>query len=335
MEKIDGLTPQIIGMIDDLMDHRWRMKDHSVNAGETDEYGFPFEPDHLISAAPLGFYESAMRLQTQASELYSYVYSLNRHSPLFAKASALLEKLVRQLGICCITKAVLEQEGSRFEMLDGLTVGWLRSVAAFNVRKCYSAFMEDRELNVFNGSVMDLSIRWTALDKRLTATGDKIEKILAGKIGSDLSGTSAVQNAADEDAALGEKPVPAAGSAFAETARALPVDRDAVRAARKQEASGQADDPADAVTPDAAPKGTPSVSSVPTCCPVQEIPYSNIDEISDSCAEPEPYGAEDSGDESDPAETGVPEWLIRRMFGVEPDFQIRAGSVPETAPPWT
>ena len=218
----DKMTPQIINMINDFMDHRWRMQNKDASA-EEDEYGFPFEPANVISTEPLGFYESAMRLQTQATELYSYVYTLNRHSPLFIKASALLEKLVRQLGICCITIAALEQEGNKFEMLDDLTISWLRSITAFNVRKCYSAFMEQREIGVFRSHIMDLSIRWTALDKRLTATENKIEIIRNGKIRIAPFGDIHVSSEKFSEESSGKK-VPGTASSLSE-ARPFSVDK--------------------------------------------------------------------------------------------------------------
>lgn len=185
MEKQDEMTVQICNMLDDLMNRAMLRKVDGKSEAEADIYGFPFEPNHAISMEPLGFYESTLRLKTEANEMFRFIGKLNRHSPLYTKASSLMEKLTRQLGVCCITKAVLEQEGNDFELLDGLTISWLRRITAFNVRKCYSAFMEDREKNCFLSSVLDLSIRWTALDKRLIATEEKIEKIKAGKMKTD------------------------------------------------------------------------------------------------------------------------------------------------------
>lgn len=177
----------------------------------------------------------------------------------------------------------------------------------------------------------NLSIRWTALDKRLTATGEKIEKIRAGMSVTAPAVVSAETAAGDGAAALDQEPESAEGSAFAESARALPVDMDAVRNVRSQ--TGPADGPADAGTADAVTEGSAAVSAERTGSPLPELLCPDPSEIADSFEEGDPFEPEESGGESDPAGCGVPDWLIRRMFGADPDIQIRTGSVLETAPP--
>ena len=97
--------------------------------------------------------------------------------------------------------------------------------------------MESRTLNGYDPSALDLSIRWSTLDNRLKATGEKIEKIKAGKIRVDLSGEAASdgpQNAAASEAAEGSRPGPE--KAFTPGSAALPVDRAAVRESQAQRA---------------------------------------------------------------------------------------------------
>ena len=229
---VNNTTPQIIHMIDKLMEQSWQMQNNASDAAE-DGFGFSFEPDNVISAEPLDFYESAMLLQSQTADLYRLVCSLNRHSPLFVKVSSLMEKVVRHLGVFCITKAVLEQDGNDFRMLDKLNIGWLRSITAFNIRKCYAASIEDRKKDFFPADVMDLSFRWSVLDKRLIATEEKIGKIKAGTVtvssehrDSSVSVSSA-EKAENAGAAAGETP------ALSE-ARAFPVDKAAVSLNRQK-----------------------------------------------------------------------------------------------------
>ena len=329
----DKITPQIVNMINDLMDHRWQMQNKDASA-EEDEYGYPFEPDNVISTEPLAFYESAMRLQTLAAELYSYVYKLNRHSPQFIKASSLLEKLVRQLGICCITVAALEQEGNNFSMLDGLTISWLRSITAFNVRKCYSAFMEQREIGVFRGHVTDLSIRWSALDKRLTATEKKIENIRNGSVriapfGDDRSSAGAISKESADKNDSGT-------SSVLSEARSFPVDKSVFTDNKEnREPSGcgiseMINEPAgsepvqettDVQVPEPASVQTPAdinnaAVSEDYSAPVIRSPENGPEPAgSDDC---EPTDSELSGGVSIP---DLSEWIIRRF--IEKNFQAQ------------
>ena len=185
MEQINMHTMQIV---DDLARMRSFRKANADKQPDTDPYGFKYEPFEAFSAEPLGFLETAMRLQTEALELFSAMGTANRHSPLYIRMCSQMEKLIAQLGSCCITKAVIEhEEGEKFGFLTDLTIKRLRKIAGFNFRKCYQSFMESQMLGHFNAATLNLSVRWAALDKRLIATAEKIEKINAGKLKVDLS----------------------------------------------------------------------------------------------------------------------------------------------------
>ncbi len=195
----------------------------------TDKYGFEFEPLDAFSTDPLGFAEMALRMQTEAVETFMLVQTANRHSPLYHRLSARFEKLVSYLGSCCITKAVMEQQGETFRLLDILSTDWLRGMAAFNLRKCYAAFMESRAEGRYSFAAFDLSVRWALLDRRLEATAEKIEKIKTGKISIDLSEKTASAQQQTEASGTKEKQtaaLPVKGTAF-------PVDKAAVREAGK------------------------------------------------------------------------------------------------------
>ncbi len=237
MAAMDKLTPEIMQMIGNLREMNYRQKVNGTADAKTDKYGFAFEPYDAFSADPLDFLETSMRLEAETTELFSLVCKVNRHSPLFAGLSGQLEKAVSLLGGCCITKAVLEQqEGDIFELLEDLTVGSLRGMAAFNLRKCYAAFMESRAAGRFCPDAFSLSLRWAALDRRLQATADKIEKIKAGKIRIDLSEnklSAAPLNDQSEDDERPAAALPAKGSA-------LPIDKAAVREAEKRRTAEEA-----------------------------------------------------------------------------------------------
>ncbi len=191
----------------------------------TDRYGYEFEPLDTFSTDPLGFAEKTLRMQNEAMETFTLVRTANRHSPMYHKLSARLEKLISYLGSCCITKAVMEQPGETFRLLNILTTDWLRGMAAFILRKCYAAFMECRAEGRCSYAAFDLSVRWELLDRRLEATAEKIEKIKAGKISIDLSEK---RPSAEPQAERSENKEQHA-AALPVKGTALPVDKAAVR----------------------------------------------------------------------------------------------------------
>ena len=185
---MEGINYEIMKMIDEHQQMRARQKANAPKLGEKDSYGFPFEPSDCFGTTTLGFLETAMKMQTQALETFRMLTNINRHSPLFYKMSSELEKLIGQLGSVCITQAVIEQrEGQTFPTLEKLTIEWLREKVAFNFRKCYASYMESMSYVRFNQTALSLSTRWAALDRRLLATQEKIEKIKVGLIKVDVS----------------------------------------------------------------------------------------------------------------------------------------------------
>ena len=172
------MTQDVMQIIEDLQMTRYERKQNGVGEAEKDSYGYPFEPDCAFSTKPLEFVETAMRLDIEAMEMFSELSRLNRFSPLYYRLSGQFEKLLRQLGSFCITKAVIEQqENETFELLQDLTIEKLRKMAAFNFRKCFAAFMDSRSRGAYNADAFGFSIRWSALDRRLIATEEKIGKI--------------------------------------------------------------------------------------------------------------------------------------------------------------
>ena len=155
-----------------------------------DQYGYPFEPIDTYSTDPLGFIETARMLEAEANNAFLWIRRLNHESPLFLKISAKFEKMLNQLGSICITKAVIEQrKENTFEFdgyLRGITIDWLRGMAAFNFRKIYDTYMDAQDNFSFNQEAFALSLRLAALDKRLHATAEKIEQIKAGKVKVEL-----------------------------------------------------------------------------------------------------------------------------------------------------
>ncbi len=152
----------------------------------TDEYGLPFEPEGCYNSAPLAFEEMVQALWIVTNNAHYAATRYNRHSPTYMLLSDYLEKNIRQLGSCCITKAVLEKSGEEFTLLDNVSLHELYCMVSLHFRKCISAYNEV----MGRGDALDMNIisrmfRWAALAERLKATEDKIQKIREGKINID------------------------------------------------------------------------------------------------------------------------------------------------------
>ena len=155
MEKISPETMQLITEIN-AMNARRRKNGDAHENGLSDRYGFEFEQSDCFSDVPLDFTERTIRLQAEVREMFGLTMELNRHSPLFMRASGRLEKMLTHLGSYCITKAVMEQQGETFRLLKNLNILWLRQMTAANFRKCYASFMESRELGRYNPAAFEI-----------------------------------------------------------------------------------------------------------------------------------------------------------------------------------
>ena len=185
---MNEMTIETMDIIDGVRAMRKLQKESASKFGDKDKYGYEFEYSDSFGTDTLKFQETAMMLEVEANETFRIMREINRHSPLYFRMCAQLEKLISQLGSVCITKAVKEQqEGDTFKLLERMTIPRLREMTAFNFRKCYQSFMESQATLMYNANALDFSIRWSALDKRLLATEEKIEKIKAGKLKIEIS----------------------------------------------------------------------------------------------------------------------------------------------------
>ena len=235
---MEELTQEVMEMLTELpYMHMEQQKNAARYLTEKDEYGYPYEPFECFSTEPLGFLETAMKLQVEARETFRFACSYNRHSPLFYQAAGKMEKLLGRLGSVCITAAAMDQQGELpAGFLDDLTIGWLRGITAYIFRKNYASFTESVSVVLYNDEALGLSIRYAALDKRLQATDEKIKQIREGKVKVGL--TEKDKNR-DAQPASGEKPQESEAEKPAaplpQSGRAFAIDKNAVREALQQE----------------------------------------------------------------------------------------------------
>lgn len=332
-------------MIADLKSMHARQKAAAAKTDSSDKYGFPFEPFDSFSMEPLGFLETAMKLDVEAAETFSLLREFNRHSPLFYQMAGQLERLITQLGSACITKAVLEQQGENSpemdQLLDSLTIDRLRRQTAFVFRKSYSSFTGSIGFLRFNKKALEISIRFSALDRRLTATAAKIEGIRSGRIKPDLS-EKAKPAAAEAETArdTGSRPEETPSAPLAVNGRALPVDKNALRQAMAERARPDDEQGSSPVSLTPEPAGQAEEKSAdPESVPGPEAsagissPYADLPDVMAETADPDEYEDRSAyspgsfGDDEDPPV--ISEEFVRRMSELCNDREFMKQVFPE------
>ena len=139
-----------------------------------------------FSLEPIGFAELAENLCRDAEALFSMTSTRHRLSEAFLTATANLEKLIRRLGSCCLTKAALESKGQALPALEGLDIRKLYCLGSFNFRKCHASIRDGiRKAGCFNMDMMNMECSWANTLERLQATEERIALIREGKINVD------------------------------------------------------------------------------------------------------------------------------------------------------
>ncbi len=149
----------------------------------TDGDGLPSESFESYSELPLDFEEMASGLSKDLREVYELTGTLNRFSQHYPVVCRLMEKLIRRLGSCLVTKTALERRGFDFPALKGLDIHELYCMVSFNFRKTRTAFHEGKqEKGCADMGLLEQECRLTDLAERLKSTEEKIRQIKAGMI---------------------------------------------------------------------------------------------------------------------------------------------------------
>ncbi len=148
-----------------------------------DEDGLPAESFDMFSETPLDFNEMAAGLWKDLKQVYELTGTLNRFSRGYPECCRLLEKLIKRVGSCCVTKAALERKGFEFPGLKCLDLKDLYCMVSFNFRKTRTAFIEGKkDSGCADMGLLEQECRLVDLADRLRATEEKIRQIIAGKI---------------------------------------------------------------------------------------------------------------------------------------------------------
>lgn len=146
----------------------------------------PDEDFNAFSDAPYEFENSTQLLWDDTGRVYYHACTANRFSENYLQYCVQLEKNIKELGSCCLTKAVLEQHGQKFEKLSELNINALVRMVSFHLRKAHAALdgiYQDN--NLLGMTYLNWEFRWVGLGNRLKATEVKINKIKEGKINTE------------------------------------------------------------------------------------------------------------------------------------------------------
>lgn len=167
----------------------WASDDIAVSVIRTeqdkDALGFAFESIEEMNESPLEFEEYASALMDDLRDIYYLTGRNNRFSPVYITSCEIFGKIVRRLGSCCVTRALLEQTGISFPKLEGLSVEMLYGCVSANFRKCHQALQDGKQKNLIDMNLLNLEVRLYELSERLRSTAEKVKLIRAGKISAD------------------------------------------------------------------------------------------------------------------------------------------------------
>ena len=97
-----------------------------------DSEGLPAESFEDFSEMPLTFEEMTAGMRDDLEQLYTLTGTVNRYSADYPVLCRQLERMIKRVGSCCVTKAVLEQEGFEFPQLQDLNLKDLYCMVSFN-----------------------------------------------------------------------------------------------------------------------------------------------------------------------------------------------------------
>ncbi len=120
------MTQDIMQMIDSLSQMKYRQKARKTAGEKKIVTALSMNCRTPPARNLLNFSRPPYCLKRKRRDCSGQSCKVNRHSPLFTHLSGQMEEIVSRPGSICITKAVPEQQGETFSMIDHLTIVRLR-----------------------------------------------------------------------------------------------------------------------------------------------------------------------------------------------------------------
>lgn len=144
-------------------------------SADADAAELPFESIDDFSTEPVSFEEMCGRMLERVEMIFDLSTVYNRQSAEYLQTCALLERGIKYLAGCCITKAALEENKVPMPSLGQLSLEKLYGMASFNFRKLDTAVTEQiRKFGrKYSPELLDMEFRYFSLLSRLRATQKK------------------------------------------------------------------------------------------------------------------------------------------------------------------
>ena len=220
------------------------LSDDSANVSADDAMQ-PFETLDDFSTAPVEFNEMAKTMLTRVEAVFDKAVKYNRHSKQYIKTAVQLEKGIKFLASCCLTKIALKMNKEDHPELAQLSTEKLYRMASFHYRKINTALDEyQAKNNDLDDVLLEIQFRYFNLLGRLRSTEVRIYKyqdkrifgnedetpIVHGRAFSEKSWTREIHKQYSEPASFHQPAsfspmtafLPENGKAAAEKPQALP-----------------------------------------------------------------------------------------------------------------
>ena len=149
-----------------------------VNLTAADDDALPFESLDDYSSDPVGFGEMVKMMMDKVDFLYQEAGKYNRHSAQYLKLCAQLERGIKYLGSCCLTKHAMElNDREALPGLGQLSTTKLYAMASRHFRKLDRALSEHiAQKHETDPALLKMQFTYFNLLNRLRKTEAKIEK---------------------------------------------------------------------------------------------------------------------------------------------------------------
>ncbi len=135
----------------------------------------PFESLDDYSTDPIGFEEVADMVSSKVRYFFSLSVKYNHRSSDYLEVCGILERGIKYLGSCCLTKVLLKKNGHDLPKLEDLSTHWLYGIVSFNIRKLNRTVDEDLSRSgTLPSKWLDMQFRYINLAERLKSTETKI-----------------------------------------------------------------------------------------------------------------------------------------------------------------
>ena len=228
-----------------------------VNLTAADDDALPFESLDDYSSDPVGFGEMVKMMMDKVDFLYQEAGKYNRHSAQYLKLCAQLERGIKYLGSCCLTKHAMElNDREALPGLGQLSTTKLYAMASRHFRKLDRALSEHiAQKHETDPALLKMQFTYFNLLNRLRKTEAKIDNyhgnyyynsehrdyspIVAGKAFSEKSWSKRIHEHEEAPALRDFSSLPILGISKSEIGNQKSDENEEVRSKNEEDGTNQ------------------------------------------------------------------------------------------------